>query len=77
MRENKQMLAAKMDQQGRTHHVTQMLYPYSFFGIIKEFKVCLKTYKECILRPVFLYLLLENPVFLQKISHNLLLTLCW
>ena len=53
MRENKQMLAAKMDQQGRTHHVTLMLYPYSFFGIIKEFKVCLKTYKEYILRPNF------------------------
>ena len=54
MRENKQMLAAKMDQQGRTHHVTLMLYPYSFFGIIKEFKVCLKTYKEYILRPFFI-----------------------
>ena len=42
MRENKQMLAAKMDQQGRTHHVTLMLYPYSVFGIIKEFQVLLK-----------------------------------
>ena len=76
MRENKQMLAAKMDQQGRTHHVTLMLYPYSFFGIIKEFKVCLKTYKEYILRPNF-YIYYWKIQVSYKISYNLSLTLCW